>query len=157
MVPIARTSLAVTLLFTSMLPWPAKAPAQNASTTIVVYTGHVDAQSAERFLGLISGSRDSVIGLDVTVQPSDDADTRYASGRDGSRLVISSGDPLNAPQEVVINGPVAQTWDMWRVDGFYLIKFGGMHAAGAMSWGALPVDEAALRLNPAIRVIRRPF
>lgn len=46
---------------------------------------------------------------------------------------------------------------MLTVDGFYLIKSGGMHAAGAVSVGAEPVSEASLRLNPNVRLVMRQF
>jgi hypothetical protein len=32
-----------------------------------------------------------------------------------------------------------------------------MHAAGAVSFGADPVDEATLRLNPQVQIIHRHF
>jgi hypothetical protein len=98
-----------------------------------------------------------VIGLDITVDRTEAADGTYNASLSEGRLIISSGDPLNAPEELVVNGSVGTTWDMWRIDGFYLIKSGGMHAAGALSWGAEPVDEAAIRLNPNLHIIRRPF
>jgi hypothetical protein len=124
---------------------------------VILYEGLVDSASAERFVEAITQAQDTVIGLNVSVEPSGENDDRYYASLSDGRLVVTSGDPLNAPQEIVVNGDIGRSWDMWRVDGFYLIKFGGMHAAGAMSWGALPVDEASLRLNPNVRIVRRPF
>jgi len=137
------------------LPAPMSTAAPREVRTVVVYTGVVDASTAERFLDVIGDNLDSVIGLDIAVAPSRDNDERYLVGPSDGRFVISAGDPLNMPREVVIGGDVGTTMDMTTVNGFYLIKSGGMHAAGAISYGARPVDEAALRLNPHVRIIRR--
>jgi hypothetical protein len=128
-----------------------------AVRTVVVYSGTINARTAERFLDVISSNTDKVIGLNVTVEITPESEPRYGANFSEGRLVISSGDPMDAPQEVVINGPVGTTMGLTRVDGFYLIKSGGMHAAGALSWGAMPVDEASLRLNPYVRIVHRSF
>lgn len=125
--------------------------------TIVTYTGTVDAGSAERLLDLIGNSTDEIVGLKLVVERSKDSDQRYFTHLDGGRLNITEGDPLSGPREVIVNGGIGTTWDMWTIDGFYLIKSGGMHAAGALSYGALPVDEAEIRLNPNIRLVEREF
>jgi hypothetical protein len=66
---------------------------------------------------------------------------------------------LDGPVEVIINRGVGTTaaGAFYTADGFYLIKSGGSHAAGAMSFGAMPINEATIRLNPRIRLIMRPF
>ena len=128
-----------------------------AVRTVIVYTGQVNARTAERFLDVIYDNIDAVIGLDITVEVPSESEPRYSAGLSDGRLVISAGDPMNMPREVVINGPVGSTMGLTTADGFYLIKSGGMHAAGAMSAGAQPVDEATLRLNPNVRIVRRAF
>jgi hypothetical protein len=154
------TKLAIALVGWNFLP-PADAPAASQRhhseqrQTIVLYEGVVDGKSAERFLDLISKSEDKIIGLKI------EADTietpRYSVIVDGDQLVITAGDPLDAPQELVVNGPTGRSLAYHLIDGFYLIKFGGSHAAGALSWGALPVDEAKIRLDPKLRIVRKPF
>lgn len=154
------SKIAIALLGSNFLP-PAGAPAapshpvHSAQRTILLYEGVVDGKSAERFLDLISKNEDKIIGLKVQT---DTVDTpRYSTIIDGDQLVITAGDPLDAPREIVVNGPTSRSLTAYLVDGFYLIKFGGSHAAGALSWGAIPVDEAKIRLDPKIRIVRKSF
>ena len=102
---------------------------------------------------------DKVIGLKLTVAKSKDSDKRFYSDLSGNQLNITSGDPSDGSMEVVINKGLGKTMAgmFYTVDGFYLIKSGGSHAGGALSYGALPVDEATIRLNPKIRLISRKF
>jgi hypothetical protein len=134
----------------------AEAPSrQIRQRTITVYEGVVDGKSAERFLDLIGKSEDQIIGLKVQA---DTIETPlYSVIVDGEQLVITAGDPLDAPREVVVNGDTGSSLAYHLIDGFYLIKFGGSHAAGALSWGAIPVDEAKIRLDPNIRIVRKQF
>lgn len=125
--------------------------------TLVIYTGTVDAGSAERLLDLIGDSTDKIIGLKLIVERSKESDERYFTNLHEGRLNITEGDPLAGPRELIVNGGIGTTWDMWTVDGFYLIKSGGMHAAGALSYGAVPVDEADIRLNANTRLVEREF
>jgi hypothetical protein len=148
----------ISSLFTSV-PVSGAAPRGRhvSARTVTVYEGMVDAKSAARLFQIVERSRDKVIGLKITVDNAEPGNDRYDAGMDENRLIISSGDPMNAPVELVVSGPIGTTWNMHAVDGFYLIKFGGMHAAGAMSWGAEPVDEAKIRLNPSVRIVTEPF
>lgn len=132
-------------------------PARSAVRIITVYKGVVDAKSVDRFLSTMSGKTDKIIGLKIAVERSRDSDSQYYVGRSDGRLVISGGDPMDSPKELVVNGPTGTTMDLFTVDGFYLIKSGGMHAGGALSYGAIPVDEATLRLRNGIRFVERPF
>ena len=126
---------------------------------IVIYTGLVDASSAKRLTAIIANNTDKVIGLKLSVAKSKDSDKRYYSDLSGNRLNITSGDPSDGSMEVIINSGLGTTMAgiFFTVDGFYLIKSGGSHAGGALSYGALPVDEATIRLNPKIRLISRQF
>ena len=127
--------------------------------TIVIYEGLVDGKSAERFTNLISANTDKIIGLKIAVEKSTDADKRYYSDVSEDQLNVTSGDPTDAPVEVLINGGLGTTMAgaFYTADGFYLIKSGGSHAAGAVSFGAEPVSEASIRLNARIRLVRRRF
>lgn len=124
---------------------------------VTVYTGLLDASTAERFFDLVANSTDKVIGLKILIEKGDPSNDRYSADFDDGRLVINSGDPSDALMELVVNGSTGTSMGGITVDGFYLIKSGGTHAAGAMSWGAEPVSETSIRLNPAIRVAEKPF
>lgn len=138
----------------------AKAPVRHGTVrvaTVMVYEGIVDARSAQRFKDLISENTDKVIGLKVVVEQSREEDVKYFVSRGDDDLTIAVGDPFDGPVELVINGPTGTTMAMHTIDGFYLIKSGGMHTVGAISFGAIPADEAAMRLNPNIRIVTRKF
>lgn len=160
---MARPTLWLSVVALALMPMQtvsAKASrAHSAGQTIVIYTGTVDASSAERLTTLIEGNIDKIIGLKLAVVESRDSDARYYSALSDNQLNITSGDPMDAPTEVVINGGIGTTGAgaFYTVDGFYLIKSGGSHAGGAVSVGAVPVNEATIRLNPRIRLITKPF
>lgn len=143
----------------AVAPAAGKAPAHAKGTAgervIILYEGSVDAKSSDRFLDLISKNEDRIIGLKLWVDKQEAK--RFSADMLDRQLIITTGDPLDAPQELVVNGDVEQSLTGWLVDGFYLIKFGGSHAAGALSWGAIPVDEAKIRLDRGIRVVRKRF
>jgi len=82
----------------------------------------------------------------------------YAASNDG-HFTISAGNPMDGSSELLVNGPVGTTTAgaFYTVDGFYLIKSGGSHAAGAISYGAMPVDEASIKLNPRVVIIHKQF
>jgi hypothetical protein len=73
------------------------------------------------------------------------------SGSENQRLIIYKRD--NTEVELVINGGVHWQHGGWNVDGFYLVKPGGLHQ-GISSFGLMQTDEAAVRLNPAVRFVR---
>ncbi|THD35724.1 MAG: hypothetical protein E7773_10275 [Sphingomonas sp.] len=134
---------------------PVPKRAASGIKTVIVYTGVVSATNAERFTDLVAANTDKIIGLKITVERSRDTDKRYFTSRDGNQLNITSGDPMNAPVEVLINSGLGTTMDMDTADGFYLIKSGGMHAAGALSFGTEAVNESQLRLNPRVRIVTK--
>jgi hypothetical protein len=97
---------------------------------------------------------DYVIGLDLMIQETTDSapeEQMVASYSDG-QLVVYKTRKSGGGSEIVINGGLSRQWAMWRADGFYLVKSGGMNQ-GICSVGLLPTDEALIRLNPAVRVI----
>lgn len=159
------TKFALALMLPAFVPFPplpavaskarAAGPVRDQQRTIVLYEGVVDGKSAERFLVLIAKSEDKIVGLKI--QSDTIETTRYSVIADGEQLIITAGDPLNAPRELVVNGGTGRSLAYHLIDGFYLIKFGGSHAAGALSWGAIPVDEARIRLDPSIAIVRKQF
>ena len=132
---------------------------KSSGKTIIIYSGIVNSRSAKRLLSIISQNTDKIIGLKLTVEKSDDADETYYSSLDGDQLNITSGNPTDGPAEVIINGGVGTTGAgaFLTADGFYLIKSGGSHAAGAISYGAIAVSEANIRLDTRVHVVTRKF
>lgn len=126
------------------------------SATINSYRGVVDQKSFDRFDDLMWHNLDKVIELKVQIEHIKDGTGFTADVSDG-RLIISAPDKDGRDMEVVVNGPVGSTMDMLALDGFYLVKNGGMHAAGALSVGLNPVPEASIRLAPHIRIINHEF
>lgn len=138
----------------------AKIPDQRSAVqTIVTYESVIDARSAEPFINVIYKNVDKIVGLKLTVEKSGESKGRYFTSLSSNQLNVSSGDPMNGSTEIVINNGVGTTGAgaFYTVDGFYLIKSGGSHAAGAVSFGAILVDEATIRLNPHIRLITKSF
>lgn len=137
-------------------------PAQRPSARIViVYTGEVNARTADRFLTTVSRNVDKVIGVKILVEPSRDGElerTGYLALFTDDQLGISMTDPkgLKGGVEVVKNGPVQRMMGEYSVDGMFLVKPGGLNQ-GVASFGLKPVDEATVRLNPAVRIVERPF
>lgn len=140
---------------------PPKSVARPAVRTVIVYTGEVNDQTVDRFLNTISNNVDKVIGVKVVVYPGqDEAENRsgYRSSYDDEQLVISQTGPtgLEGGIEVVKNGPADRMMGGYSIDGMFIVKPGGTHQ-GVSSFGLLPVDEAAVRLNPAVRIVERSF
>lgn len=130
-----------------------------ATRTVIEYSGHVNARTANRFAQLISRNVDRVIGLKITVEPSDNSDSSrngYIAEADGPQFVLSKSDLQNGGIEVVTNGAVGRSGGMFMLDGIYVVKSGGMHQ-GIASFGLQPVDEASVRLNPSIKFLERTF
>jgi hypothetical protein len=131
------------------------APHGNSSPVIPVYSGSIDAQNAKRALELITASEDKIVGLKLDVARSNTSNERYLVVEFNDGLTLDAGDPVDHPLELVIEGPVGRTAIVdYLVDGFYLIKFDGSRAAGGAAWKAVPVDEAAIRLNPSVRLVK---
>jgi hypothetical protein len=121
----------------------------------------VNARTADRFLQLVSRNVDKVIGLKVYVDPNTDEQFErdgYLALYSENQLSVSKGPPGigGGGIEVVKNGLIDRTMGFYVIDGFFIVKGGGVHQ-GVASFGLQPVDEAAVRLNPAVKLIERPF
>jgi len=132
-----------------------------AARTVVTYTGAVNVHTADRFLDLISRNVDKVIGLKVYIDPNTDEQFEhdgYLALYVEDQLSVSKGPPGGGGGgiEVVKNGPIDRTMGFYVIDGFFIVKAGGVHQ-GVASFGLQPVDEAAVRLNPAVKLGERPF
>lgn len=132
-----------------------------AARVVVMYTGEVNVNTAANFTNTISNNLDKVIGLKVYVDPGKDADLErnaYLVGYDHEQFSVWKGKPGESGGgiEVVRNGLIDRTMGFYVIDGFYIVKSGGLHQ-GTLSYGLQPVDEAVVRLNPAVKVVQRPF
>ncbi len=132
-----------------------------AARTVIIYTGEVNAKTADRFLSTMANNVDKVIGVKVLVQPSRDGEherTGYLASYSDDQLAISKSDPkgMEGGTEVVKNGLVQRMMGGYSIDGMFIVKPGGLNQ-GIASFGLEPVDEATVRLNPAVRLVERPF
>ena len=131
-----------------------------AARTVIEYSGQVNERTANRFAHVISHNVDRVIGLKITVEPSEESSfsqTGYIAEVDGRQFVMSKSDPRNGGGiEVVTNGAVGRDAGVFDLDGIYIVKSGGMHQ-GIASFGLQPVDEATVRLNPSVKLVEQPF
>jgi hypothetical protein len=132
-----------------------------AARVVVMYTGEVNVNTAAKFTTTVSNNLDKVIGLKVYVDPGNDADLEknaYLVGYDNNQFSVWKGKPGESGGgiEVVRNGLIDRTMGFYVIDGFYIVKSGGLHQ-GTLSYGLQPVDEGVVRLNPAVKVVQRPF
>lgn len=136
------------------------APRHHATGVIPKYVGEVNADNAARFLDNVAGRIDKIVGLKVIIEPSTDADFRrkgYLAMKDG-RLFSVSATPTGGPGQsggVEMVAPADEVGLMnggFSLDGFYVIKNGGMHQ-GTVSVGLEKVDEGAVLLSTKFRVV----
>lgn len=106
--------------------------------------GKLTRQNYDRFSEVVFDEINNVIGLDLMIEPTleagVDGDDRYSVAHHGDRLITYKVEDAGGV-EILVNGGLSLQWGMWRADGFYLIKSGGMHQ-GICSVGLLPVDDS---------------
>jgi hypothetical protein len=107
-------------------------------------TGYLTSENYHVFENMISDALDDVIGLKITVDKSGDDDVLQAGASDDQLVVYLRG--LNGSSEFVVNGEYAYQHGMYVLDGFFLVKSGGMHQ-GIVSFGLMPMDEGRVRLG----------
>jgi hypothetical protein len=118
-------------------------------------SGELTTANFDRFSEIIFDELDSVVGLDLYVTRDDDSG--YKSGElrssveDGTLTVCKADDDGGA--EILVNGNLSAQLAMWRANGFFLVKSGGMNQ-GIVSAGLSPVDEAIVRLNSGLQIVR---
>jgi hypothetical protein len=118
-----------------------------------VLEGSITAENFDRVAEIVMDELHDVIGLQLRqeVWPDDTDPPLQVYSMDTGRLVIFKRDGTEV--ELVINGGIAWQHGGWNIDGFYMVKPGGTHQ-GVSSFGLIQTDEAAVRLNPAIRLVR---
>ncbi|MEJ2818507.1 DUF2939 domain-containing protein [Caulobacter sp. CCG-8] len=131
---------------------PPPADAAPAAEQMTRLSGEVDAAHAEAFLSKVADHLDGIVGVQVWIEPSEGPEATYQVGQDDDRLVISNETyELLAPKG-------AWRWEHGRyvVDGFFLVKNGGVHQ-GVSSLGLEAVSESAVRLKPNLTVVDAGF
>lgn len=144
----------------SSLPIPAFAPqpaeaAGRATLTLLRITGTVTADNATRFTEFVAEHQDKVIGLQVRVTPgtpTDFAAKHYLAESDDRLFVVfKRGDDEGGIEVVAPKGEAVWLHGEYVLDGFYVVKSGGMHQ-GTLSYGLEKTDEGVIRANPNVVV-----
>lgn len=134
----------------AILPTAASAQAQNE---IPVYSGGVTPENAERLTHALANRVDTIVGLKIDVAPTDE---KSPSGYLVDQITDDGGVFISTTYSggggVQINVPTAY----WRhgsyiVDGFYVVKYGGM-GQGIMGYQLKPVDDAVVLLSSVRRI-----
>lgn len=123
--------------------------------TLLRMTGTVTADNAASFTEFVAKHQDKVIGLQVHVTPGTQADftaKHYMAQTDDRLFVIFKRGDNNGGIEVVApKGEAGWLHGDYVLDGFYVVKSGGMHQ-GTLSYGLEKTDEGAIRANPDVIV-----
>lgn len=148
--------LALVMLAIVLVPTPSQSAAQRL---VVRFTGSIDSSNAAAFTKAVAGEVDKVIGLAVRIEPSQDGDLPtkgyIAEGGEGF-LLFKRSSPDEGGIEIVSSRQTALLHGELVLDGFFVVKSGGMHQ-GTVSFGLEPTDEGAVRLNPALQIVEKAF
>lgn len=160
-----RVSLVATAAWIAGLPIDAGA-APNAANhaaareaVIPKFVGRVTPDNATRFLEGVVGRTDKIVGLQVHIQPGGDktfAEDRYLAEANDVLFSMSKSDSLDGEGLEMVAPAAEAVWlhGDYALDGFYLVKSGGVHQ-GITSIGLERVDEAAVLLSTKFRVVVR--
>jgi hypothetical protein len=124
------------------------------------YVGTISAENAPQFLLDVANRVDQIVGVQVEIIPSGNGGPlKYFVDRDDRLFVISGSVKNNFAQEgIEIVSPKDEASFLhgsWVLDGFYVVKSGGVHQ-GVASFGLQKVNEGEVLLSPKFAVkIRR--
>lgn len=116
--------------------------------TITVLRGEVDDVNLQQVSSLIADANDNVIGLKLRFNPPQNDRWSVEIQDEGGGYVFDGEIELN------VSGGACWVNGALSLDGFWLVKYGGMHQ-GILSFGLQRVDEAQIRLNTGIRLVER--
>ena len=130
----------------------------HAGQIIPKFVGMVDASNVERFLNAVGDNQDKIIGIRVAfdgMRPAKEPANGYAADADDDQFVISYG-TLESPGIEMVAPKSEASWQhgSYVLDGFYVVKSGGMHQ-GTLSYGLEKVDEGTVLLSTKYRVVER--
>lgn len=133
-----------------------------ATLRIPKLTGNVVEANAFATFGAIAEREDSIIGLKLWVDPSavDAPEPQIyivaPPTAEGNAFTLFARDAADETSGIELVLPQAEDV-MWMhgshvIDGFFLVKSGGMNQ-GILSYALKPVDEAAVLLSPKALVV----
>lgn len=131
----------------------------HAARIIPKYVGEVNERNVERVLNMIGDHQDKIVGLQVMFDATPrgaQAANGYTADKDDGRLFVVSYGTLESPgiEMVVPKDEANYQHGGYVLDGFYLVKTGGMHQ-GTISYGLEKVDEATVLLSTKYRVVEQ--
>lgn len=130
-------------------------PARAGQKVISELHGEVTAKNYKALEKFVAKNLDKVVGLQIDVQhtgPNDASRLRADAGGDGQLAIYLSSTPQESTEsEIVASDGYSFLHGSYVFDGFFPVKSGGMHQ-GAVSYGLMRVDEAAIRLNPSVEI-----
>jgi hypothetical protein len=115
------------------------------------FSGTFPSTESARFFEAVTDDCNRVVGLSLVVEPTEDHADAQVFAHGSEKLVLSRRDS-NGGTELNINGGFRWEHGSWIVDGFYLVKPGGMFQ-GISCFGLLAADEAAIRLDSSVRIV----
>lgn len=138
-----RTLLASLCLLTVLI-----APARAADITITRVNGEVSASNFNGLVAFLSNAVDAIVGLKVSF-PAEDAnrDGTVQAFEDGGLFISYQAEPEIEAQISAEDG-FDFRHGAFVFDGFYLVKYGGMHQ-GISALMLQSVDEAQILLSGA--------
>jgi hypothetical protein len=158
-----RLALAVLLVGVTQAHAAPKAdsPVETRPETIPKYVGYLDDKTTPAFLVGIASHVDQIVGIRAQIRPSENAaDPRDYTAADDDRLFVISEKVRNqfADEGIEVVAPKDEVnWlhGSWVIDGFYVVKSGGVHQ-GIASFGLQKVNEGEVLLSPkyVVRAVR---
>ena len=156
--PLLRNALIALLVCVAQAHAASGPSARQRVATIPKYVGRITPRNVGILLTDVAARRDRIIGLQIQIAPSGPGDPKgYIVDRDDRLFVISAdvkttfaddGLEVVAPKD---EASFLHGW--WILDGFYVVKSGGIHQ-GAASFGLEKVNEGAVLLSPKY-IVRR--
>lgn len=121
--------------------------ARAAPPAITVLEGMVDERSAQKFFAAVANRADSIIGLKALLDPIG----RLVAEADDKRLITylsGSSRETGEKYQLSFAGGFARDKSLYRLDGFYLVKYAGM-GQGILAFSLEPVKESEVLLSGA--------
>lgn len=117
------------------------------------FRGTLSCSNASRLFDAVVEDCDRVVGLSLLAEPQNDDQRLQIWAHGTEKLVLFLKEQADdSGVELNVNGGFRWEHGSWIIDGFFLVKPGGMFQ-GTCCFGLLDADEASIRLNPSVRII----